>query len=268
MPEQLSHRDILRLRKAMAQVRSDSFLRCLKNLLIAKLPIDTLLILQFETHGVPRLHNGWLRRSALLDEAMAQYLAGAYRLDPFYQFQDLPADGGLYRLSEIAPDRFFISEYYLNYYGATRLCDEVGLLCPLPDGSRAHLSLSRRAKTGPYKRKELNCLRHYAPLLLELLRAHCLSLARSQTDGARLPEAAARSLASILQTEATGILGVTLTRREAQIAELVLQGHSNASAALKLGIAYETAKVHRRNIYRKLSLSSQGELFALFKHVI
>ena len=44
---------------------------------------------------------------------------------------------------------------------------------------------------------------------------------------------------------------------------LILQGHSNLSAALVLGVARQTVKVHRRNIYRKLMITSQAELFAM-----
>ncbi|MCV2893499.1 response regulator transcription factor [Lentibacter sp. XHP0401] len=265
MAENLSRRDVIRLRKAMTSTQSDSFFYHLRNLLRAKLHFDTLLIMQFQKSGTPRLHNGWLRRTAALEGAMRQYLAGAYRLDPFYQYPAPPQDGAMYRLSEIAPDRFFTSEYYLRYYRKTQLCDEIGLLCPLENGSIAHLSLSRRAQAGPFKRKELQCLRHYSPLLLEMLRSHCNFRAQHMDQNAETPS---RPLSQIIRTEAAETLGVKLTKRETQVAELVLQGHSNPSAALKLGMAYETAKVHRRNIYRKLGISSQGELFSLFKDVI
>ncbi len=98
-----------------------------------------------------------------------------------------------------------------------------------------------------------------------MLKAHCIYRATQPSPIATLP---ARHLSQIIQTEAAETIGVKLTKRETQIAGLVLQGHSNASAALKLGMAYETAKVHRRNIYRKLNISSQQELFSLFKEVL
>ena len=265
MPEKLSQRDVARLRKAMANSQNDSFFKHLKNLLRAKLRFDTLLILQFNPNGAPHFLDGWLRRTAMLQVAMEQYLMGAYRLDPFYQFDTLNEGGAMYRLSEIAPDRFFTSEYYLQYYRQTKLCDEIGLLIPLPSGDIAHISISRREETRPFRRKELQCLRHYSPILLEMLKAHCIYRATQPSPIATLP---ARHLSQIIQTEAAETLGVKLTKRETQIAGLVLQGHSNASAALKLGMAYETAKVHRRNIYRKLSISSQQELFSRFKEVL
>lgn len=69
----------------------------------------------------------------------------------------------------------------------------------------------------------------------------------------------------MIRSHVTDQTGKALTRREAQLAALILQGHSNLSAALDLGISRETVKVHRRNIYRKLDISSQAELFAALK---
>jgi DNA-binding CsgD family transcriptional regulator len=56
----------------------------------------------------------------------------------------------------------------------------------------------------------------------------------------------------------------TLTEREREIVQLVLIGHSSSSIALNLGISLPTVKTHRRNIYTKLDISSQAELFSLF----
>ena len=52
--------------------------------------------------------------------------------------------------------------------------------------------------------------------------------------------------------------------REREIVSMILQGHSTESVALRLDISPGTVKVHRKNIYRKLKVSSQGELFAAF----
>jgi DNA-binding CsgD family transcriptional regulator len=52
-----------------------------------------------------------------------------------------------------------------------------------------------------------------------------------------------------------------LTKREAEITAFILQGHSSLSISLILNISTETVKVHRKNIYRKLRISSQAELF-------
>jgi DNA-binding CsgD family transcriptional regulator len=56
----------------------------------------------------------------------------------------------------------------------------------------------------------------------------------------------------------------TLTARERGVAQLILIGHSSQSISLNLRISLPTVKTHRRNIYCKLQISSQAELFSLF----
>jgi DNA-binding CsgD family transcriptional regulator len=55
-----------------------------------------------------------------------------------------------------------------------------------------------------------------------------------------------------------------LTSREAQVVNLILEGHSTKSLATQLAISIETIRVHRRHIYAKLKVSSQAELFHWF----
>ena len=56
----------------------------------------------------------------------------------------------------------------------------------------------------------------------------------------------------------------TLTDRERDVVQLILIGHNSNSIALKLCVSLSTIKTHRRNIYSKLRISSQAELFSLF----
>lgn len=56
----------------------------------------------------------------------------------------------------------------------------------------------------------------------------------------------------------------TLTDREQEVVQLILIGHTSSSIASKLRVSLSTIKTHRRNIYSKLEISSQAELFSLF----
>jgi DNA-binding NarL/FixJ family response regulator len=56
--------------------------------------------------------------------------------------------------------------------------------------------------------------------------------------------------------------GQLLTRREAEVLPLLQQGRSNPQIALALHVGVETVRTHARNIYRKLGVSSRGELVA------
>ncbi len=259
--ELLKPRDIQRLQKAMASSTSESFFGALRNLLRARLFFDTFLILKFPSRGAPEPVATWIKDAVVAQNYPQLYTERAYRLDPFYQFGQRRSRTGLFRLSEIAPVRFFSSEYYTQYYRETGIVDEVGLLVPLSDGSIGHLSFSRREAVGPFRRKELQCLRQYSPILTELLRQHLEHRLNDSTNS--IPERETRPLDALIRSYVKAKTGTAITQREGEMAALILQGHSNVSAALLMGISRETAKVHRRNIYRKLTISSQTELFAL-----
>ena len=59
-----------------------------------------------------------------------------------------------------------------------------------------------------------------------------------------------------------------LTDREGQIVELTLRGHSSKAIGRLLSISPGTVRIHRRNVYSKLRINSQGELFSLFLDTI
>jgi DNA-binding CsgD family transcriptional regulator len=55
-----------------------------------------------------------------------------------------------------------------------------------------------------------------------------------------------------------------LSNRDSEIVRLILKGHSSKSMARVLGNSPETVKVHRKHIYAKIGITSQGELFSIF----
>jgi DNA-binding CsgD family transcriptional regulator len=63
-----------------------------------------------------------------------------------------------------------------------------------------------------------------------------------------------------LSVRANDIGDPVLTRREAEVAALVMQGHSNKAIALRLGLEEGTVKIHLNKIYGKLGVSGRAEL--------
>ena len=58
--------------------------------------------------------------------------------------------------------------------------------------------------------------------------------------------------------------GMNLTPREKEIAVLLLQGMEVKQAALELGVKFDTAKFHVKNLYKKLDINSRAELLLRF----
>lgn len=186
------------------------------------------------------------------------YQDGPYLLDPFYSAATLPKPG-VWRMKALAPDRFFASEYYRSYYVQTGLAEEVGFFVPAGEGVTVVLSLMRREGSGTFRDAEYALMRKAEPLVAAMVR-HAWGRLGSRFDHSsrnrkqdRGPEAEVRARISD-----------RLTLRESAIIELVLQGHSSESIGLRLGVATGTVKVHRRNIYRKLGISSQAQLMSLY----
>jgi DNA-binding CsgD family transcriptional regulator len=178
------------------------------------------------------------------------YQQGPYLLDPFYRAATLPRPG-VWRMRELAPDRFFASEYYRTYYVETRLAEEIGFFIPVEGGATVVLSLMRAQASGAFRAADIDLLRKAEPLVAAIIRRAWRDLAQRFVQSEPAPQPAAKSGER-----------QPLTEREKTIIELVLQGHSSESIGLTLGIATGTVKVHRRNIYRKLGIASQTQLMS------
>lgn len=184
------------------------------------------------------------------------YQAGPYLLDPFYHAAT-EARPGIFRMRDLAPDRFFSSEYYRTYYSQTRLAEEIGFFVPVDGGVTVVLSLMRKSATRTFGARDFDLLRQAFPFVAAMVRRFWFGLA------ARFDEVA--DVRKSAHSRAKGVWGkLDLTAREAAIVELVLQGHSSEAVGRRLGIATGTVKVHRRNVYRKLGISSQTQLLSLY----
>ncbi len=191
------------------------------------------------------------RRVVVID----QYLDGAYLLDPFYDAFKASPESRVMRLADAAPDRFQHSTYHNRYYGNLRLRDEMAVFVDLGDGSVIFLSLGRHSGENRFRQREVQAFRRALPVIRAVTHRHFGGRVREEPPAEAAPEIVDAMLR---------FGDDLLTVREREIAGLVLKGHSTASIATRTGIAVGTVKIHRKNIYRKLGISSQSELFSLF----
>jgi DNA-binding CsgD family transcriptional regulator len=204
-------------------------------------------------------------RGAATKAALDHYFSGAYLLDCVYSACKKQTPAGLYRLAELAPDAFFEGEYYNNpdvhpciSMEQGSLAEEIVFLVPLNNGFSAAYSIMRSNGREPFSAQAFERMKAREPMLRALIQRHFRDVAslKSEPDKGELEPTFDSFRADILSD------------RERVIASLVLQGHSSTSIGLNLGIAEGTVKIHRKNLYAKLNISSQAELFALFlKHL-
>jgi DNA-binding CsgD family transcriptional regulator len=218
------------------------------------------LILAYQQHNRP----GVLAHSLAgkdLKLHVDNYLAGLYLLDPFYQAAANGLSSGFYKLDDLAPDDFYETEYFLRYYQEGNINDDLGYCFALGDvgrpGDHIHISFAS-TRDEELGEKQISFLREKEPVVRALVLKH-LRL----TDNAVLTRPDSdlhRQLMQVMNEFGSTIL----TNREREVLKLILHGHSSQSISEKLEIALRTVKLHRQNLYQKLDISSQAELFYLF----
>lgn len=217
---------------------------------------DNLIILAYRDAGPPQA----LFRQSDLPQVFLQldttYLAGAYLLDPFHDLHTSRVPAGAYRLRDVAPDAFHRSRYFREYYQQTTLLDEITfVLYPAPDVS-LNICLGRDAASGlPFSTRDVELCQRIAPIVTALGEAHW--------QGLRAEQGAVDDVTGQLMRGLEAARGIRLSPRQAEVALLILRGHSTVSIGLRLGVSAQTVKVFRKQLYARCGITSQAELFAL-----
>ncbi|QEM83282.1 helix-turn-helix transcriptional regulator [Halomonas binhaiensis] len=216
---------------------------------------DTVVLHAYRNRSRPMvIHDNYPphRREAGVDK----YLSRIYLLDPIFLATESGIDSGAHRLKELAPDRFESSEYYDHYYRSLGLKDEVGLFARVSDDTVMVVSLGFSAESPPLTRRSMQTLRNLTPVVAALLSQFWTWQSTRFDDAMTTAEPVDLAFSSFGQGQ--------LTRREQEIVQLLLAGHSAKSAARELGISDGTVKVHRKHLYQRLGVSSQAQLFRTF----
>ncbi|MEB3901671.1 helix-turn-helix transcriptional regulator [Pseudomonas putida] len=185
-----------------------------------------------------------------------KYLEGYYLLCPFYRACMEGIAPGCYRLSDVAPDHFKRSEYYLSFYQHAHLEDELNYIVPLDTQLTIAVALG---STRRLNATQVADLKRVAPWVVAVVRRHWGQL-DADSLGGRFESALGRQINAALNNFGSSLL----TERECRIAQDLLRGHSTRSLAERLGISEDTVKTHRKNLYTKLDIAKQSELFSLF----
>ena len=184
-----------------------------------------------------------------------RYLAGPYLLDPLFQLAQQTLKPGFCRYRDATPDRFRSSEYYRQYCEQTHLTDEIDYLVDVGGGTTVVLVVGRRTRR--FSQAEVLRLKDLAET------AH--AAIRNVWDHHRVRGDNSDDTAHLRLTRCFDRFGAdVLTDREREITQLLLRGHSTKSVARELDIAPGTVMVHKRNLFAKLEISSQYELFSRF----
>lgn len=246
----------LRLAETIRHLGAAGFESALHDWLRRCLAPDNILILAYRDALAPQILFTQSDQPQVFSQLKAHYLAGAYLLDPFHDMHLNRVTAGAYRLRDVAPDAFHRSRYFIDYYQQTTLVDEITFVAyPHPDIS-LNICLGRDATSGqPFGPRDLETAQRLAPVVAALGESHWAHLA----DPGGAPADVTAALIATLGDRH----GIRLSLRQAEVALLILRGHSTQSIGLRLNLSPQTIKVFRKQLYAKCGLTSQAELFAL-----
>ncbi|MFY1664695.1 response regulator transcription factor [Pseudomonas sp. Pseu.R1] len=258
------HRSVAQLIEALDR---PNFWAQLVRLLHQYVSFDSWVVLQFSSGQRPQVFAESPGEDGSPDQLFQDYLKGLYLLDPFYIASRERSQSGLFRLAEVAPEHFELTEYYQRYFRLNVVADEIQFNCQLDHDRTLCLSLG---STQRFDTEQIALLSLIQPWVLALLRQRLpFELAEPASEieteqgpaAAQLPTSDWRTQleASVQQSR-----GAQLTARELDVGRLMLSGCSSKEIARKLDISAETVRVHKKHIYSKLGIKSQSELFSIF----
>lgn len=223
-----------------------------KGLLLNVVRFDGASAFRFNNYEQPIYLYDTIRSSERRD-LYSVFVKGIYKLSPYFNSViSQRSSEGFYTVSDVAPDDFFSTTYFDLYYGNKRVSDE-GLFFLKASPYGMVFMIERNVPNSKFSANELAALRGVLPIVKALLRKEL------SYEG----EAEARSQPAL----APAAIRLGLSKREQEVAELLLQGHSSKSAARVLGISPHTERVHRKRLYKRLGINSHMELFRLFSGI-
>ncbi|MEQ8515027.1 MAG: helix-turn-helix transcriptional regulator [Chromatocurvus sp.] len=245
------------LSRVIATLGTDDFFPALITAVQGQVPINYPQIWLYHPDLPPRLlyHDIPPRAYAAQVE---MYLEGPYREDPFYRASMNNPKSRIYRLSRLTGDALEDSDYYTDYYAYTGTVDEAIFLARLEGGNAINLSMMRLPASGPFREDEYERLYVLADAVSELMLSH------SRFDNFAISNLIQPGIDHQIDLAFRTFGSSVLSPREKNVLELMLRGYSTEVSASRLNIARETLRRHRKNIYRKLDVNSQTDLFALF----
>jgi DNA-binding CsgD family transcriptional regulator len=221
-----------------------------------------------EGHRPTFLYDGFSKAHKI--SLVAPYLNGSYLVDPFYTACVNKLDPGLYRMRDVAPDEFYQQVGAHPGYVSPCISDdpgflseEIGFFARTGHGAYIVLSLMRPHDAPPFSSAEFAWLTRIEPVVQSAMAHYWSDLGTAEHDTSNTA-----CLSNFVDGAFESFGDPVLTSREREVARLVLRGHSSESIARLLGISPSTVKIHRRNIYSKLHISSQSELFSLFIDIL
>ncbi len=246
---------------------SDSLARVIETIDEASTPrrlctaIGELVPVDFSGVFVLRRHSAPI---AVLDDIppgaeAVSYLESLYLLDPVYDHflrGTLPA---CTLLDDICPDDFFESDYFHKYWSNVNIVSEFSINTHYDEDTVVHVPLSRITGSEPFSAEDMEKLTAISPVVVATMRRFWESQRAAFESGATEADSFHAHLRFVMDNFGCSLL----TAREMDIMQLTMRGYSDKLSARELDITPGTVRNHKKSIFSKLHVSSQGQVFGL-----
>lgn len=241
----------------VAALRHPEFFTALGTALAGYARFQNFIVYRLQPTRTAQLIATNLDRDHLLRQ-MREFSQGLFLLDPFY-ISSIEADAKPFlRLSDIAPEDFLETDFYRLHYRNVGVTDECRFIVPIGEADFLHVFVERDAPDQAFEPDEMARLEVLGPLIVSAVQDHWKWWTERTRPSGSSP------LGFDLNGVIASIQPKTLTPREIDIVSWMLQGHSSKVIAHRLDIAVGTVTNHKRNIYGKLDIHSQSQLFNRF----
>ena len=201
-------------------------------------------------------------------QGLSNYIDNTYVLNPAYAAYCNGLKSNVYRIGQLSSENQINNDHYhtlkikripgeeLEYITECwpHNMEEIFISISLPADEMGEISLLRARSKSGFADADIALLKTHLPLIEAVYRQYWIKARCYASIDITVPP-----MDYLLKT----VFNDQLSTRENQVAVLVLKGTSGQDIADELGISLTTVKTHRKNLYIKLGITTQTELFSL-----
>ncbi|TMM47767.1 response regulator transcription factor [Colwellia ponticola] len=251
----------------ISALNSPSFTPKLMGLISSVFSFDCAVILGCREGGRPiYLYDSIKNYRGLLFQS---YLTASFQHDPFYQQLNTNKQQGVFRLVDVVKKDLDYKAYCKKFYEKTGWIDELSMLIKIETERWVMLCFGYTSEGNYFSKQQVNELKPYFSIIQSLCQQHWKSTELNFSESVDNLIDYSDSMGEFIKYALATFGKEILTKREQEIARLIVQGFDSKKIANQLNITEGTVKNHRKRIYTQLNVASLSEVFQLFlNHLI
>nr|WP_319556774.1 helix-turn-helix transcriptional regulator [uncultured Vibrio sp.] len=203
------------------------------------------------------------------DLLFQRYLTNSFQNDPFFQKLNDSKQQGIFTLKDVVRKGVDYQAYCDQFYRQTGWKDELSMLIEIEPTRWVMLYFGFMREGKQFTKPQVAKLTSYFAIIQSLCQQHWQQTEFTLAEPVFSSSSYSGQMRSAIESALASFGQAQLTKREQEVAQLLVQGFDSKEIASKLNLVAGTIKNHRKRIYSQLKVSSLGELFQLFlNHLI